>query len=195
MQQQDVDSWLLYMNSFCCAVSLLRGYGLDTYVSLPGTWRAQNAAYCDIRHGPENVERVNPQNTDDSLIRLPCLTDPEYRLKTAERIAGPPAPPDPAAPAPPAAARETRKVGGSGAAGSGGAGGTAFETGSFFGAAALDRTASAGGTGGGASDGSSGSLGSASSAGFTASTGTSAAGAGSASSAGRRTGCSPTCPD
>ena len=65
---------------------MLRGYGLDTYVSLPGTWRAQNAAYCDIRHGPENVERVNPQNTDDSLIRQPCLTDPEYRLKTAERI-------------------------------------------------------------------------------------------------------------
>ncbi len=65
---------------------MLREYGLDTYVSLPGTWRAQNAAYCDIRHGPENVERVNPQNTDDSLIRQPCLTDPEYRNKTAERI-------------------------------------------------------------------------------------------------------------
>jgi len=65
---------------------MLHDLGLDTYVSLPTLWRAENAAFANLRHGPENVERVYPRNTDDSLVRAPCLTDPEYRAKTAERI-------------------------------------------------------------------------------------------------------------
>jgi hypothetical protein len=66
--------------------ALLRQYGLDGYVSLPGTTRAQNAAYNNLRHGPENVSRVAPENKDDSRVRVPCLSDPEFRAKTAERI-------------------------------------------------------------------------------------------------------------
>lgn len=66
--------------------AMLRRYGLDGYVSLPGTTRAQNSAFANLRHGPENVSRVAPQNTDDSRVRVPCLTDPEFRAKTAERI-------------------------------------------------------------------------------------------------------------
>ncbi|HUS81204.1 MAG TPA: beta-galactosidase, partial [Armatimonadota bacterium] len=64
----------------------VRDLGVDTYVSLGGAWRAENAAYADIRHGPENVERVAPQNTDDTLVRVPCLTDPEYRAKVEDRV-------------------------------------------------------------------------------------------------------------
>jgi hypothetical protein len=66
--------------------ALLRSVGLDGYVSLPGIWRAQNAAYSNLRHGPENVTRVAPENKDDSRVRVPCLTDPQFRAKTAERI-------------------------------------------------------------------------------------------------------------
>ncbi|MGE5532259.1 MAG: beta-galactosidase, partial [Bacteroidota bacterium] len=58
----------------------------DGYVSLPGTTRGQNAAFANLRHGPENVSRVVPENKDESLVRVPCLSDPEYRVKTAERI-------------------------------------------------------------------------------------------------------------
>ena len=67
---------------------LLRNVGLDGYVSLPGTWRARNAAYGNLRHGPENVSRVAPENPagDESRVRVPCLTDPAFRAKTAERI-------------------------------------------------------------------------------------------------------------
>jgi hypothetical protein len=72
---------------------LLHSLGIDSYVSLPGTWRAENAAYGNVRHGPENVSRVAPQNTDDSdaahraaRVRVPCLTDPAFRAKTATRI-------------------------------------------------------------------------------------------------------------
>lgn len=65
---------------------LLDELGVDAYVSLPGVWRAENAAYGNLRHGPENVSRVIPTNTDDSLVREPCLTDPEFRARTAERI-------------------------------------------------------------------------------------------------------------
>ncbi len=65
---------------------MLRDLGLDTYVSLPGKWRAESAAYANLRHGPENVERVAPQNKDESLVRVPCLTDPQYRARTAARI-------------------------------------------------------------------------------------------------------------
>ena len=65
---------------------MLEDLGLDTYVSLPGAWRARNAAFANLRHGPENVERVYPKNKDDSLVRVPCLTDPAYRATTAERI-------------------------------------------------------------------------------------------------------------
>ncbi|MCD6360650.1 MAG: beta-galactosidase, partial [Armatimonadetes bacterium] len=64
----------------------VRDWGVDTYVSLGGEWRARNAAYADIRHGPENVERVYPRNTDDSLVRVPCLSDPEYRAKVEQRV-------------------------------------------------------------------------------------------------------------
>ncbi len=66
---------------------MLEQMGVDTYVSLPGAWRAENAAYANMRHGPENVERVYPANTDDSLVRRPCLSDPEYREQTRERVA------------------------------------------------------------------------------------------------------------
>ncbi|MGD9496653.1 MAG: beta-galactosidase [Armatimonadota bacterium] len=65
---------------------MLEKMGVDTYVSLPGAWRAENASYSNVRHGPENVERVVPQNTDDSLVRVPCLTDPDYRAQVAERV-------------------------------------------------------------------------------------------------------------
>ena len=65
---------------------MLRDLGVDTYVSLPGAWRAENAAFVNMRHGPENVERVHPQNKDDSLVRVPCLTDPAYRAKVQDRI-------------------------------------------------------------------------------------------------------------
>ncbi len=65
---------------------MLERMGVDTYVSLPGAWRAENACYANMRHGPENVERVVPRNTDDSLVRVPCLTDPEYRAQVAERV-------------------------------------------------------------------------------------------------------------
>jgi len=65
---------------------MLHDLGVDTYVSLPGAWRAENAAFVNMRHGPENVERVHPQNKDDSLVRLPCLTDPAYRSKVRDRI-------------------------------------------------------------------------------------------------------------
>ena len=65
---------------------MLHDLGVDTYVSLPTLWRAENAAFANLRHGPENVERVYPRNEDDSLVRVPCLTDPDYRAKTAERI-------------------------------------------------------------------------------------------------------------
>jgi len=65
---------------------MLEKMGVDTYVSLPGAWRAENAAYANMRHGPENVERVIPSNADDSLVREPCLTDPEYRAQVAERV-------------------------------------------------------------------------------------------------------------
>ena len=65
---------------------MLRDLGVDTYVSLPGTWRAENAAFVNMRHGPENVERVYPRNKDDSLVRVPCLSDPAYRAGVGERI-------------------------------------------------------------------------------------------------------------
>lgn len=64
----------------------VRDLGVDTYVSLGGVWRAQNAAWANIRHGPENVERVAPANKDESLVRQPCLTDPAYRAKVEERV-------------------------------------------------------------------------------------------------------------
>lgn len=65
---------------------MLEKMGVDTYVSLPGAWRAENASYANVRHGPENVERVVPQDTDDSLVRVPCLTDPDYRAQVAQRV-------------------------------------------------------------------------------------------------------------
>ncbi len=65
---------------------MLHDLGLDTYVSTSTLWRAENAAFANMRHGPENVERVYPRNKDDSLVREPCLSDPDYRAKTAERI-------------------------------------------------------------------------------------------------------------
>ena len=65
---------------------MLRALGVDTYVSQPAPWRAENAAVVNMRHGPENVERVYPHNKGDSLVRLPCLTDPAYRARTAKRI-------------------------------------------------------------------------------------------------------------
>ncbi|MBU0606583.1 MAG: beta-galactosidase [Armatimonadetes bacterium] len=65
---------------------MLNELGVDSYVSLPGTWRAENAAYGNVRHGPENVSRVAPEKMDDSRVRVPCLTDPAFRAKTAERI-------------------------------------------------------------------------------------------------------------
>ncbi len=64
----------------------IRDYGVDTYVSLGGDWRAENAAWANIRHGPENVDRVIPKNTDDSRVREPCLTDPEYQAKIEDRV-------------------------------------------------------------------------------------------------------------
>jgi hypothetical protein len=65
---------------------MLHDLGVDTYVSLSTLWRAENAAFANLRHGPENVERVYPRNEDGSLVRVPCLSDPEYRAKVAERI-------------------------------------------------------------------------------------------------------------
>ena len=64
----------------------VRDYGVDTYVSLGGDWRAENAAWANIRHGPENVDRVIPANTDESLVRKPCLTDPEHRAKIEAKV-------------------------------------------------------------------------------------------------------------
>lgn len=65
---------------------MLEAMGVDTTVSLPAPWRARNTAYANMRHGPENVERVYPRNTDDSLVREPCLSDPEHRRQVAERV-------------------------------------------------------------------------------------------------------------
>lgn len=78
-------SWETQPDAFY-ADKLLRTFGLDGYVSLPGKWRAENAAYGNLRHGPENVSRVAPENKDVSRVRVPCLTDPAFRAKTAERI-------------------------------------------------------------------------------------------------------------
>lgn len=64
----------------------LERMGLDTMVALPGAWRAENTAYSNVRFGPENVDRVIPQNTDDSLVRVPCLSDPEHRARMEERV-------------------------------------------------------------------------------------------------------------
>jgi len=64
----------------------VRDYGVDTYVSLGGDWRAENAAWANVRHGPENVDRVIPANTDESLVRNPCLTDPEHHAKIEDKI-------------------------------------------------------------------------------------------------------------
>jgi len=76
--RQPIANWGLHM---------LEAMGVDTYVSLPGTWRARSGAYANMRHGPENVERVYPKNTDDSLVREPCLSDPAYRAQVEERVA------------------------------------------------------------------------------------------------------------
>jgi len=64
-------------------LSMLRDLGVDTCVA---THNPQNAAFVDLRVGTENVDRVYPHNKDDSRVRVPCLTDPEYRAKVAERV-------------------------------------------------------------------------------------------------------------
>ena len=67
-------------------MKFLRQLGVDTVVSTPAASRAENCAWGNLRHGPENVSRVHPQNKDDGRVRIPCLTDPAYRVKTGEAI-------------------------------------------------------------------------------------------------------------
>ncbi|HRU05284.1 MAG TPA: beta-galactosidase, partial [Candidatus Brocadiia bacterium] len=68
-------------------MKLLRQFGVDTLVTLPGVERAQNTAWGNVRHGPENVSRVVPANKDDSRVRVPCLTDPDFRAKVGAKVA------------------------------------------------------------------------------------------------------------
>jgi len=67
-------------------MKLLRQVGVDTLVTLPGVSRAENTAWGNVRHGPENVSRVFPTNKDDSRVRVPCLTDPAFRATTGAAI-------------------------------------------------------------------------------------------------------------
>lgn len=67
-------------------IKFLRELGVDTVVSTPAARCAENCAWGNVRHGPENVSRVFPQNKDGGRVRIPCLTDPAYRAKTGAAI-------------------------------------------------------------------------------------------------------------
>lgn len=78
---------LNYHPSAQYCVEMLRKLGLDIFVSGPGKARAENAAYGNLRYGPEDVATVRPPKVNNgSLVREPCLSDPSYRATVGERI-------------------------------------------------------------------------------------------------------------
>lgn len=71
--------------NFCMKV--LHALGVDMFVSLTQLYRGENAAYGNLRLGPEDVARVAPpESSDGGLERDVCLSDPKNKRELAAKL-------------------------------------------------------------------------------------------------------------